>query len=67
MARDKAKEKDAETRETAKPWARLLGRDPAEIEEAWKQPNPERDKLNKRVEAMVRTERRRLIAAAIPA
>jgi hypothetical protein len=63
-ARDKEKEKATETREAARQWARLFGGDPAEIEEAWKQPKPKRDDLDKRVEAMVRKERRRLMREA---
>jgi hypothetical protein len=41
-----------------------MGADPDKIQEARKQPNPKMDELNKRVEAMVREERRRLMREA---
>jgi hypothetical protein len=66
-ARDKARDKqenDARLREAARKFDRLMGADPDEIEAARKRPDPERDKLDKRVEAMVRKERRRLMREA---
>ena len=67
VARDKAREKeekDARLREAARKYDRLMGADPDKIEEARKQPNPKRDELDKRLEAMVREERRRLMREA---
>jgi hypothetical protein len=66
-ARDKARDKeenDAKLREAARKYDRLMGADPDKIEEARRKPDPKRDELNKRVEAMVREERRRLIREA---
>ena len=66
-AQNKAKEKgakDAALREAARKYDRLMGADPDKIEEAGKQPNPKRDELDKRLEAMVREERRRLMREA---
>ena len=66
-ARDKAeraREKEAKTREAARKYVRLMGGDPDKIEQARKEPDPKRDELNKRVEAMVREERRRLMREA---
>jgi hypothetical protein len=66
-ARDKARDKeenDARLREAARKYDRLMGVDPDKIEEARRQPDPQRDERNRRLEAMVREERRRLMREA---
>jgi hypothetical protein len=66
-ARDKARDKeenDARLREAARKYDRLVGADPDRIEQARKRPDPKRDELNRRLEAMVREERRRLMREA---
>ena len=66
-ARDKAeeaKEKDARLREIGRKFDRLMGADPDKIEEARKQPDPKRKEREKRLDAMVRNERRRLMREA---
>jgi hypothetical protein len=67
VARDKARDKeenDARVREAARKFDRLMGADPDRIEQAQRKPDPKRDEFNKRVEAMVRKERQRLLREA---
>lgn len=61
---EKAKEKDTKTREAPRKFDRLMGADPDKIEQARRKPDPKMEELNKRVEAMVREERRRLMREA---
>jgi hypothetical protein len=61
---EKAKEEEAKTREASRKYVRLIGLDPDQVEQARKVRDPKRDELNKRVEAMVRNERRRLMREA---
>ena len=66
-ARDKAREKeenDARLREAGRKFDRMMGADPDKIEEARKKPDPKMKELHKRVDAMVREERRRLMREA---
>ena len=61
---EKAKEKDTKTREAARKYDRLMGVDPDKIEQARRKPDPKGDELDRRLEAMVREERRRLMREA---
>ena len=63
-ARNKTKEEDAATREATRKFDRLMGIDPDKMEEARKKPDPKRKELEKRLDALVRNERRRLMREA---
>jgi Family of unknown function (DUF5681) len=66
-ARNKAKEarkEDATIRENARKFDRLMGLDPDQMDDARKKPDPKMKELDRRLEAMVRNERRRLLREA---
>jgi hypothetical protein len=67
VARDKAREKeekDAANREAARKFDRVAGGDPDKIEEARKEPDPKMKERNKRIDAVMKKEHRRLIREA---